>query len=197
MKSLSVCVLCLGIGSVIAAAQEQVDRGIDLYRRSNFSESASVLRRVVDEDPENARANLYLGLALIEQNKAGDAERFINKADELAPSGESKLGKARLYFEKKDYEAAEAALGEAEGSDVPYVRGLLDLNRKRYEEAARQFEEFSQNHPNHAYAHYYAGLAYNGARRPDKMLTHFEMFLKMKPDAPEARKVQSVLRSGR
>jgi len=168
-----------------------------LYRKGNFAESASVLRRVVDQDQENARANLYLGLALIEQNKIGEAEGFINKADELVPNGETKLGKARLYIEKKNYDAAEEALRDAEGEDVLYVRGLLDLSRKRYDEAAREFEEYSQSHPDHAYAHYYAGMAYNGARRPDKMLTHFEIFLRMKPDAPEARKVQSVLRSVR
>ncbi len=196
MKSLSVCVLCLAIGSLAATAQD-LDRGIDLYRKGNFAESASVLRRVVDQDQENARANLYLGLALIEQNKIGEAEGFINKADELAPKGETKLGKARLYIEKKNYDAAEEALRDAEGEDVLYVRGLLDLSRKRYDEAAREFEEYSQSHPDHAYAHYYAGMAYNGARRPDKMLTHFEIFLRMKPDAPEARKVQSVLRSVR
>jgi hypothetical protein len=40
-------------------------------------------------------------------------------------------------------------------------------------------------------------MAYNGLKRPDKMLTHFELFLKMKPDAPEARKVNSVVRAAR
>jgi len=194
MKYLSVCVLCLGIGSLTLTAQD-LDNGIELYRKSNFGEAASVLRKVVDQNQDNARANLYLGLALIEQGKAGEAERYINKADELAPSGETKLGKARLLIEKKDYDGAEGALKDAEGEDAAYVRGLLDLNRKRYEEAARELEAYSQSHPDHAYAHYYAGMAYNGARRPDKMLTHFEMFLRMKPDAPEARKVQSVLRS--
>ena len=195
-KCLSICILCLGIGGLTLEA-EDLDRGIDLYKKSNFAEAASVLRKVVEENKGNARANLYLGLALIEQNKAGEAEPFINSADELAPNGETKLGRARLAVEKKDYDAADSALKEAEGEDVPYVRGLLDLNRKRFEDAARELEEYSQSHPDHAYAHYYAGMAYNGARRPDKMLTHFELFLKMKPDAPEARKVQSVLRSGR
>lgn len=194
MKSLFVCVLCLG-GLLMAA--EDLDRGIELYRKNDFAESAAALRRAVEQDQDNARANLYLGLTLIEQNKAGEAERFINKADELAPSGETKLGKARLFVEKKDYDGAEAALREAEGEDVPYVRGLLALERKRYADAARDLEQYSGSHPDHAYAHYYAGMAYNGMRRPDKMLTHFEMFLRMKPDAPEARKVQSVLRSVR
>lgn len=194
MKSFSICVLVLGIAGVTAEAQD-LDRGVELYRKSDFAESASVLRKVVEQEKDNARANLYLGLALIEQGKASESEPFIAKADELSPSGETKTGKARLYIEKKEYDSADAALKDAEGEDVPYVRGLLELNRKQYEEAARDLDQYSQSHPAHAYAHYYAGMAYNGLKRPDKMLSHFERFLKMKPDAPEARKVQSVVRA--
>jgi hypothetical protein len=51
--------------------------------------------------------------------------------------------------------------------------------------------------PEHAYAHYYLGMAYNGLRQPDKMMTEFEMFLRMKPDSPEARKVRAVMRTGK
>jgi len=70
------------------------------------------------------------------------------------------------------------------------------MAHRAFHEAARDLESFSKSYPDFAYAHYYAGLAYNGMKRPDKMLTHFEMFVKMKPDAPEARKVRSVLRTG-
>jgi tetratricopeptide (TPR) repeat protein len=195
MKFVFTCVF-LGIACLTAAAQD-LDRGIELYRKNDFGEAASVLRRVVDQDKDNARANLYLGLALIEQGKVSESEPFIARADELAPSAETKTGKARLLIEKKEYDAAEAALKDADSDDAPYVRGLLELNRKQYAEAARDLDEYSKSHPDHAYAHYYAGLAYNGLKRPDKMLTHFEQFLKMKPDAPEARKVNSVMRAVR
>ncbi len=195
MKTLFACVLFFGIAGSTSA--QDLDRGIELYRKNDFTESVSVLRKTVQQDGGNARANLYLGLALIEQGKSADAEPFITKADKVSPSGETKMGKARLAIEKKDYDAAESALRDADGEDVPYVRGLLELNRKQYEDAAKDLDGYSQSHPSHAYAHYYAGMAYNGLKRPDKMLTHFEMFLKMKPDAPEARKVNSVIRAVR
>jgi len=38
-------------------------------------------------------------------------------------------------------------------------------------------------------------MAYSGMKRPDKMLTHFDLFLKARPDAPEARKVRAVLKT--
>jgi len=195
MKSLYLCTFCLAMVSFTGTAQD-LDRGIELYRKNDFASAASTLRQVVEADASNARANRYLGLALLEEGKASEAEPFILKACDLDPSGESKTAKARLYIEKKDYDNAADALKEADGEDLPYVRGLLNLNRKQYDQAARDLESFSKSYPDFAYAHYYAGLAYNGMKRPDKMLTHFEMFIKMKPDAPEARKVRSVLRTG-
>jgi len=188
--------LYVGIATFTATAQN-LDQGIEQYRKNDFAGAASTLRKVVEGDQGNAQANLYLGLALIEQNKAGDAEPFITKADELGPSGETKAGKARLYVAQKNQESAAAALKEADGEYVPYVRGLLELDRKQYAEAAQDLESFIESHPDHAYAHYYAGNAYNGMKRPDKMLTHFQLFLKMKPDAPEARKVQAVVGAAR
>jgi tetratricopeptide (TPR) repeat protein len=195
MKSLYLCTLYVGVATLTATAQD-LDRGIELYRKNDFAEAASTLRKVVDQDGNNARALRYLGLALCEQGKGAEAEPFIVKANESDPGGESNMAMARLYIDKKDYDKAAALLKEAEGEEVPYIRGLLNLNRKQYEQAARDLESYSQSHPDFAYAHYYAGLAYNGMKKPDKMLTHFEMFVKMKPDAPEARKVRSVLRTG-
>jgi tetratricopeptide (TPR) repeat protein len=197
MKSPFLCVCCLGVVGTLTAIAQDPDQGIAEFRKNNFAEAASILRKALESDEGNARANLYLGLALIEQNKAAEAEPFIMKADELSPSGETKMGKARFYVSKRQYDDAEAALQQAEGEDVPYVRGLLELAQKKYADATRDLESYIESHPDHAYAHYYAGMAYNGLKRPDKMLTHFQIFLKMKPNAPEARKVQAVVGTAR
>jgi tetratricopeptide (TPR) repeat protein len=178
-----------------AAFSQDLDRAIELYRKNNYSESESILRKIVEQQGDNARANRYLGLALVEQNKPAEAEPFLRKADELESNADTKAALARLYVQQKEYDKAEAAIKEAGGDEAPYVRGLLHLQRKRYEEAARELEAYTESHPDHAYAHYYAGMAYNALKRPDKMINHFEMFLQLKPDAPEARKVRSVVRS--
>jgi tetratricopeptide (TPR) repeat protein len=138
-----------------------------------------------------------LGLALIEQGKVSDAVPHINKANELDPSGENKLALARLQVAQKEFDKADETIKDASGDELEYVRGLVHLNRNRYKEAAEDFESFIQKNPEHAYAHYYAGLAYNALKRPDQMLSHFEHFVRMKPDAPEARKVRAVLKTGR
>jgi tetratricopeptide (TPR) repeat protein len=183
-------------GLCACALMADTDRGVDLYRQGKFADAQSELTKVLQASPDDARAHRYLGLALVEQHKPSDAEPHLNKANELDPSGDTKLALARLYVEQKDYDKAQATLNDADGADRDYVRGMLQLGRQQNSEAAASLESYLQKNPDNAYAHYYAGLAYNAAKRPDKMLTHFELFLRLRPDAPEAKKVRAVLSTG-
>ena len=185
------------IGFCATTLRADTDRGVDLYRQGKYAEAQSELSKAVESKPDDARALRFLGLALVEQHKPAEAQPHLTKANELDPGGDSKLALARMYIEQKDLDKAEDLLQNADGEERDYVRGLLQFNRQQNTEAAASLEAYLKDHPNHPYAHYYAGLAYNGAKRPDKMLTHFEMFVRLKPDAPEARKVRAVLTTGR
>jgi tetratricopeptide (TPR) repeat protein len=195
MGALLAAWMVLALGGLAFGAD--LDRGVELYKEGKYAEASATLRAVVEEEPENGRAHRYLGLALLGEEKLPEAARHLEKAGELDPGGETKLALARLYLEQKEFGKADAVLGEAEGEDLEYVRGQVHLNQKRYDQAARDLDAYIKKNPEEAYAHYYAGLAYNGLRRPDRMLTHFELFLKLKPDAPEARKVRSVMKTAR
>lgn len=186
---------CFWVAGLMFAGD--LDRGIELYKQGKFSEAESELRTVVAENDSNARARRFLGLAMLEERKFEEAAAELNRAAELEPGAEAKGAIARLHAEKKEYDQVESALDGASGEDAGYARALLLLHQKQFEESARTLEAYTENNPNHAYAHYYAGMAYNGSRRKDKMLSHFEMFLRLKPDAPEARKVRAVLQTGR
>lgn len=186
---------CFWVAGLMFAGD--LDRGIELYKQGKFSEAESELRTVVAENDSNARARRFLGLAMLEERKFEEAAAELNRAAELEPGAEAKGAIARLHAEKKEYDQVESALDGASGEDAGYARALLLLHQKQFEESARSLEAYTENYPNHAYAHYYAGMAYNGSRRKDKMLSHFEMFLRLKPDAPEARKVRAVLQTGR
>jgi tetratricopeptide (TPR) repeat protein len=189
--------LWLTLWAASMAVAADLNRGIELYEQENFAEAKAELSQVVAENPDDARARRYLGLALVEQGNVSEGAPHIDKAHELEPSGETRLARARLYVAQKEYDRAEAQLEQASGEELGYVRGLLRFHQQRHEEAAQELENFLEGKPEKAYAHYYAGLAYNALRRQDKMLTHFELFLKLKPKAPEARKVRSVLKTGR
>src|SRR5215831_291467 len=173
------------MGAFATLLPADTDRGVDLYKQGKYAEAQSELAKAVEGNPDDARARRFLGLTLVEQHKADEAQPHLAKANELDPSGDSKLALARLYIEQKDLDKADDLLKEADGEDANYVRGLLQFNRQQNKEAASTLETYLQDHPNHPYAHYYAGLAYNAAKRPDKMLSHFEMFLRLKPDRSE------------
>jgi tetratricopeptide (TPR) repeat protein len=184
-------------GMVLLLPAADLNKGVALYESGKNGEAVEQLRHVVEAEPDNARAQRYMGLALLGKGDKGAASEHLRKAMELEASGDSKVAMALLHMEEKEYGEAEELLKDASGEDLLYAKGLLAFHRNKHAEAARDLEAFLKEKPGHAYAHYYAGLAYNGLRKPDKMLTHFELFLRMNPDAPEARKVRSVLKTGR
>lgn len=181
--------------AVVSAAD--LGQGRELFSQGKYEDAISELRQVVKDEPDNADAHRYLGMALVEEGKAEEATTHLKRAHEIASSGETRLALARLAYAQNDIARAEEMFEGASGAETDYVRGLVHLGRKRYKQAAEALESYIEKNPGHAYPHYYAGLAYNGLRRPDKMLTHFQHFVEMKPDAPEARKVRAVLRTGR
>jgi tetratricopeptide (TPR) repeat protein len=189
-------VIATVLGLCAATLLADTNRGVDLYRQGKYAEAQSELSKAVEANPDDARARRFLGLALVEQHKPAEAQEHLVKANDLDPGGDSKLALARMYIEQKEFDKAEDVMKDAKGEELDYVLGLLQFNRRQHNEAAASLERYLQDHPDQPYAHYYAGLAYNGAKRPDKMLTHFGIFVKLKPDAPEARKVRAVLSTG-
>jgi tetratricopeptide (TPR) repeat protein len=78
-----------------------------------------------------------------------------------------------------------------------YQLGLALSAAEQWEPAAGAFEKASSIDPAHAYAHYFAGLAYSRLRQIDRMVTHLEYFLKLAPNAPEQAAVMALMRSVR
>ncbi|MBI2820731.1 MAG: tetratricopeptide repeat protein [Acidobacteria bacterium] len=200
-------------GETVAAApeqaQEQVDRGIELYQAGQYKDAEQVLQEAVSVAPEDVRARYYLGLALLGRGRNKDAvDEFLRAKEALselesAPSRDQiEVGLARAYLERKEYEKARESLDEAEAlnasnPDVYLYRGKLHVQRGNYIAAVGELEKALELAAEDPYAHYYAGIAYSNIKRPDKMVDHFQMFLKLAPDAPEAAKVRSLLRSVR
>ena len=78
-----------------------------------------------------------------------------------------------------------------------YQAGLVHAFRDDYSAAAVAFEAARTHDPGFAYAYYYGGQAHSRLERPDQMAINFERFLQIAPEAPEARRVQSLMRSVR
>lgn len=199
----------LRVGLMSAAAVLASDQAVDLDRAANlirgakFADAERELQSAVEAEPGNARAHQLLGVARLQLGKTKEAEAELTEAAKLSPeSADVKVAMARLHIEQKQFEKAQKALDEAKEidsgvADLALYRGALQLARKNYKVAAEELESAIERDAENAYAHYYAGLAYSGLKKPDKMVNHFQSFLRLAPDAPEAGRVQSLLRSVR
>ena len=184
-------------------AEDKLSQAIELYESKKYRDAETTLREVLVEDSSNSRARHTLGLVLLELDNAGEAAAELQKAVELGPATDKlQVDLARANVKLKEWDKAEAALKAAEeiksdNPDIPYYRGMVAAAHKDYAASAANFEKAIELNPNNAYAHYYAGLAYNALKRSDKTVQHLDAFLRLAPNAPEAKKVQSVLRSFR
>ena len=184
-------------------ASDKLGRGIQLHQAKKYQEAEAVLREAVNEQPNDPKAHEALGLTLVELGRSQDALQEFQKALESGSATDKlQVGIARARINLKDSEKARAALNSArelnpQNADVYYYSGMLEAERRDYGAAAREFEKALELNPSHAYAHYHAGIVYNGLKKPDKMVQHFQAFLKLAPTAPEAKKVQSLLQSVR
>ena len=185
-------------------------RGVELYESKNYQEAAQELKQTVEAKPDDLTARYYLGMALLQMEKNGEAEEQFQAARELLKerresepkAAQVELGLARSCMGKKEYDKAREALDRAkelapEDAEVFMYRGKLEVTRGDYAAAAKELDAALKLNPRLAYAQYYAGIAAANLKRPDKMVEHFQYFLKLAPEAPEAPKVKSYLRSVR
>jgi len=95
---------------------------------------------------------------------------------------------------------AEAAPAQAqenaeETAEAYRTRGIALLKEGKNEEAAAQLSKAIEIDPKDAYAHYYYGMVNSKLGKKDLMVKHYQNFLKLAPDAPEAPRVRALLKS--
>jgi tetratricopeptide (TPR) repeat protein len=188
----------VAFGTALTVSAASVEEGAQLLQEKKYAEAENVLRAAVGESPDSADANYYLGVALVEQEKYGEAEGVLQKAVEQKPEARVSLAKAYMMQDKLDDALRELAAAEPalpDNSDLYLNRGMILLKQEKYADASTQLNRAVELNPMSAYAHYYLGMASSRLRRTDLMIKHFQLFLELAPDAPEAARVRSLLRS--
>lgn len=86
---------------------------------------------------------------------------------------------------------------EADGNNAfaQYQLGLSASKVSDWGTAVPAFTKAAELKPDFAYAHYYAGLAYQRQRNLPKTAEHFDAFLRLAPDAPERAAVVAILKT--
>jgi tetratricopeptide (TPR) repeat protein len=192
--------LVLAAGPLLSA---NLQTGVDFYHTQRYQQAEQEFRGLTGTEPGNADAHFYLGMTLIEQNKVEEARAEFQKANEASLSADKqKVAQARLQMAEQQMDQAlgtldEAAAMSSDNPEIYFNRGLVRANRQDFPAAVQDFEKTLALAPHDARAHYYVGMAYNRTGRPDKMVEHFQIFLKQAPDSPDAPKVRSLLRTVR
>jgi tetratricopeptide (TPR) repeat protein len=110
------------------------------------------------------------------------------------------IGRSALAVVDRNFdeavEAARKAVSLDDGvAEAHYQLGVAEAFRQNFGAAASALDRASDLDPQFGYAHYQAGLAHYRNKRPDRMASQFEMFLKVAPEAPERPEVESIMRT--
>jgi tetratricopeptide (TPR) repeat protein len=162
--------------------------------------------KATDQSPAGTEQGSRLQyLAAQSYAKLNDTDKARGAYQRLADSGASpwaSIGKSAVQLIDKQLDQSLESANQATraGESLPeahYQRGLVLMARREYGDSATAFTKATQLDPNFAAAYYYAGLAYNRAKRIDLMTNNFETFVKLAPNAPERPEVESILRTVR
>jgi tetratricopeptide (TPR) repeat protein len=162
--------LILPILMLLFAQDDPYTEGKGHLEAKRYAEAESAFRQLIEADPATASKG-YEGLALVDIGRKSYDGALENAKKAVELNGES--------------------------SEAHYALGLAYAYKQDFKNAAPSLEKALALNGENAYAHYQLGLVQYRLKRYDQTVIHFEKFLEMKPDAPEAPQVRSILKTVR
>ncbi|HSL17135.1 MAG TPA: hypothetical protein VLB51_04445 [Methylomirabilota bacterium] len=135
-----------------------------------FKAAESRARKAVEASSDDAVAQFYLAASLIRQKKGFDAAR--KALDAAAQNG----------FDR---------------SMVEFQRGLSFLLQEDWQTAKDAFDAVEKLEPRYAHLYFYRAMAWDKLKRTDMLLNDLDQFVKLAPNAPEAKTAKAILASAK
>lgn len=192
--------IATAITVVLVAASGQVARGQAASDVRKLYEAGQYQQVIAAVDPD-PRVTFFRAQSFQKLSQTNDARQAYTQ---LAGRPESDawhdIGRSALALMALDpagaLEAAMHAIAlNGTLAEAHYQQGLALSARQDFAGAAAAFQKASDLDPAWAYPHYYAGLAYSKVKRVDLTAQHFQMFLRLAPQAPERVEVQSIMKT--
>ena len=183
--------------AVPAAAQDSAQRLLERGAYAEAVQRVETERQAGNNDP----ASTYLaGQALLKLDRDQDARTEFATLSNGDNETWAAIGQSSIALIDNNLDEAVTAGRRARDMNgdagfTHYQLGLALIRQNRFDEAAQVLDRAAELMPEFAYAHYNAGVAHQRAKRVSRMAEHFQMFLKLAPDAPERRQVQLALNS--
>src|SRR5262245_18232723 len=141
-----------------ASQAPEKERGIELYRKGNFSEAVEALKEAVKKQQKDSDAWYYLGLSLHRVGEIKDASKAFEKTISLKPDfapGYTAMAYMQLF--SNDYKGAVKNAEKAVALDPKnfesfYIAGTARLRQKQTAEALAKAEEALKIKPDYSQA---------------------------------------------
>lgn len=124
-------------------------------------------KALAEADPKDAVALYYLGASLVRLQQPERARNALKK-----------IG-------KDDFDPAM----------VEFQIGMTYLLQEKWSAAKERFDRVSELDPRYAYLYFYRGIAWDKLGHKDRFVDDLDQFVKLAPNAPEAKTARAVLAS--
>lgn len=182
-------------------ASAEMKKGIDAYNKGDLSTAATHFEKAAAEYPRYARAYDMLGAIAIKEPDRAKARDFFNKSIQADSTfSPAYVDLARMDLQDRRYDESESLLTKAIGFNptLPDAVALLataEFANKEYDKALADVDRTHalRNHEQYAEVHIMAGKVLRMQNHPDAAIDQFQLFLKEKPDSPEAESVRRAV----
>lgn len=187
-------------GAGLAASQEPAASPARLFEAGQYDAAVAQVGGRAEAGEASREDVFWAGQSLMRLNRDGEAAglfRRLGAEDDSDPWRAVGRSAAALAEGQRDAAQQQAVRAVELAPDLfysQYQHGMVRMDAQQWQPAADAFERAAQIDGGAAYAHYYAGMAYNRLKRVDRMAVHLTRFLELAPNAPEHEQVQNVLR---
>lgn len=149
-------------------------KGVKLSRENKLEEAIQAFQKAVELKEDFFEAYVNLGTFLFQQQKDDEAEKALLKALELRPE------------ESKPKEILAA---------INFEKAKILIKENKIDEALERLKQAYSFRQDHAYVNFLLGYLYHEKEMKDEAIKHFEDFLRLAPNAPQAKEVKKILKS--
>ena len=193
LPAAALAVACVALSPAPAAAQESAQQ---LFERGAYDEALQ--RAEAERSGGDGQAMFLAAQAASRLDQNDRAREEYQRMEGSGDAAWQAIGRSGVAYIDGNLdgalEQARAAI-DADGNRglAHYQLGLVQSRRGDFDAASQSLDRASELMPDFAYAHYYAGLAHQRARRLNQMTEHLREFLRLAPSAPERKAVELML----
>ena len=180
-----------------------MEKGLDAYSKGDMAQAAAHFEKAIAAYPQYARAFNLLGVIAIKDSHRVKARELFSRSiqvdDKYLPAY---VNLARMDLQDQKYAESESLLEKviAVNPSMPDALAVLagtEFANKEYDKALLDVQRIHvlANHEEFAEVHIMAGKVLAMQNHPEAAIAQFQLFLREKPESPEAGTVRNALAS--